>query len=753
MFVVLISGCGGGGGEDASESASTSVAAAAWIWGGDISGELGRGSAIFSPEPVQVPGLSGVLSVSTLNDWTLALLSDGTVRSWGRNTYGQLGNGSLIDSSTPVNVTGLTGVVAVSAGSRFAAALRSDGTVWTWGHNNWGQLGIGNSLDRSTPGPVPGLSGVVAIATGEHHTVALLSDGTMQSWGWNHFGQVGNVRDGSGSLVWIQSTPAPVVDAAGAVVSSIVAVAAGSAHNLVLKSNGTGLAWGWNRYGQLGNNVTNSEQSPNPIAGPILSNSSGTILTNILRLAGGDGHSLALLADGSVRSWGRNNLAQLGNVTYYNAYNALGSVYNLSAATSIGTGAFHSFAIQTDGTVRGWGKNDYLQLGIIPLDPTYTSAAVVYGLIGKSVSSVDAGAFHSVAVLTDGTVWIWGSNRFGEYGNGRELYMTEPLSLSAIADGVSIAAGGEHTLVATPIGTVLAWGENESGQLGNGTTYPGSTPAPVPGLASVKSVAAGTAHSLALRTDGTVRAWGHNGYGQLGNGLNIGSFPDPVPGPVSNLSGVAAIAAGGYHSFAILSDGTVLGWGYNNEGQVGDSTYELTRVLPVSVVGLTNVVAIKAGYSHSVALCSDGTVWTWGGNGYGQLGNGTTDARAIPALVTGLADVVGIAAGTSFTAALRKDGTLWTWGRNDTGQLGLGTTDNQATPIQVTGLSGVGDLSAGEAHMLVLLSDGTVRAWGKNQYGQLGDGTTVSRFSPISLPNLSGVTKIAAGGIHSIAVR
>ncbi|MCL2712684.1 MAG: hypothetical protein FWD37_05385, partial [Methanomassiliicoccaceae archaeon] len=246
------------------------------------------------------------------------------------------------------------------------------------------------------------------------------------------------------------------------------------------------------------------------------------------------------------------------------------------------------------------------------------------------------------------------------------------------------------------------------------------------GGGSVSTIAAGIEHSVALKSDGTVWAWGLNNYGQLGDGTTT-NRPNPVQvvgeGGNDFLTDVKAIAAGDYHTVALKSDGAVWAWGLNNYGQLGDgSTDDIST--PVQVVGedddgfLTNVKAIAAGNNHTVALKNDGTVWAWGRNNSGPLGDNTVTNSHTPVQVLKgtstsmddyLHDVIAIAAGGQHTIALKGDGTVWALGRNTEGQLGDGTTIQRRTPVQVTDIpiSAMISIAAGESHSLALLSDGT----------------------------------------------
>ncbi len=212
------------------------------------------------------------------------------------------------------------------------------------------------------------------------------------------------------------------------------------------------------------------------------------------------------------------------------------------------------------------------------------------------------------------------------------------------------------------------------------------------------------------------------------------------------------VSAGGGHVLALKSDGTVWSWGENREGQLGDGT-TVDKHTPVKVSGLTDMVALSSGSYHSLALKSDGTVWAWGENWYGQLGDGTTVDKHTPVKVSGLTDVVALSTGTCYSLALKSDGTVWSWGQNWAGQLGDGTTEDRITPVQVSGLTDVVALSGAEMHSLALKSDGTIWAWGENWYGQLGDGTTVDKHTPVKVSGLADMVALSSGNYHSLALK
>ncbi|MDR2018959.1 MAG: hypothetical protein LBQ00_08895 [Syntrophobacterales bacterium] len=395
-----------------------------------------------------------------------------------------------------------------------------------------------------------------------------------------------------------------------------------------------------------------------------------------------------------------------------------------------------------------------LMLTMTPFMATYASAAKF-----TTAPMVAGGYAHSLALKDDGTVWGWGTNNVGQLGDGKSgpdafgpaiVQVKGEGGKGNLTNVTAIAAGGFHSLAIKDDGTVFAWGGNSVGSLGDGTTTDRNTPVKVVGLTDVKAIAAGYSHSLAVKNDGSVWAWGYNNYCQLGNGATDNS-PTPVKvkgeGGVGNLTDVKAIAAGTVYSLALKRDGTVWAWGNNDNGQLGDGTYT-SRNTPVKVLGnLTGVAAIAAGGYHSLALKKeDGTVWAWGWNGNGQLGDGTNDNSPAPAQVKGedgvgnLTDVKAIAAGGHHCFAVKNDGTVLAWGGNFFGQVGDGTDGSTAStknvPVKVVDEDGVGNLTdvaalaGGFYHSLAVKNDGSVWAWGSGYAGELGNEAIIRVLPP-----------------------
>jgi alpha-tubulin suppressor-like RCC1 family protein len=418
------------------------------------------------------------------------------------------------------------------------------------------------------------------------------------------------------------------------------------------------------------------------------------------------------------------------------------------------------------------------------------------GPLNGGIRSLLGGLLLAIGVLASaGPAWAaspsalaWGENEVGQLGNGTTVNSDLPTAIGGLGGVNAFAAGRRHSLALLSDGTVAAWGDNDWGQLGDGTYTGPSTchaafaaaagytvgcstkPVALSGLSGVVAITAGAQHSLALLGDGTVMAWGDNERGQLGDGTTSGpdhcyTETEPTqcstsPVPVGGLSEVTAIAAGQNYSLALLRNGTVMAWGSNGMGELGNGSSSWADDVPAPVSGLSGVTAIAAGGDTSLALLNNGTVMAWGANEFGQLGDGSLTQSDLPVAVTGLSGVSSIAVGGA-SLALLNDGTLMAWGSNISGQLGIGTNMGPSecfplnfcstTPVAVNGLEHVAAIAAGGGQSLALLSDGAVMAWGLNWDGQLGDGTVQSSYTPIAVSGLSHATAIAAGENFTLA--
>lgn len=454
-------------------------------------------------------------------------------------------------------------------------------------------------------------------------------------------------------------------------------------------------------------------------------------------------------------------LAQLGN------FNATGATVNftLNFAPPVGTDLtlvrLVSFSSATTGSFTNLPHGQAVTM-IFNGQP-YDFVTNYYGGTGNDI----------VLEWASARPMAWGNNGNGQLGTNSTTQSNLPANVTTtgVLTGktmISLSAGRNHSLALCSDGTVAAWGLNADGQIGANGGSQSTVPVLVSNLGvlatkRVIALAAGEAHSLALCSDGSVAAWGSNANGQLGR--SGGSTANPVAVSTSSvLSGkrVVAIAAGQRHSVALLSTGEVTTWGYNFYGQLGDGGNG-SKTVPV-LVNMTGVLTgksvavIAAGSDHCLAICSDGTLASWGDNRDGQLGNGTTTESNVPVLVTttgtflATRTVTTIAAGADHSLALCSDGRIASWGRNSFGQLGR-TSGSPLLPggVSISGaLSGktVTSVAGGSSHSLALCSDGTLTAWGSNSFGEMGTGNTTSSNVP---QNVNTTPLFAGQRFHAVA--
>lgn len=770
-------------------------------WGVDSAGQLGNGAMTCSPLAAAV-NMSGVLAGKTVTKvaagsaYCLVLCSDGTMYAWGSNTSGQLGNGTTISSAVPVAVdqTGVLAgktVVSICSGSGHALVLCSDGTLAGWGSNS-GALG-NNSYTSSNVPVLVSIAGtalegktVTAIAAGMSTSFAVCSDGTVAAWGMNYNGQLGI----NNSAVTRSLVPMAVATQGTALQGkTVTAIAAGDFHALALCSDGKVVAWGDNFSGQLGNSSTTSSIAAVAVT------TTGTALQGrtVKAIAAGlFANSVALCTDGTVVAWGSNLYGGLGTGTIpvggsggtSNVPVAVNSSGVLATRTVISLRAGGAFVqvLCSDGTVVMWGENGAGELGNgrlthsgVPGLVTTTGTA----LEGKTVSAVTTGIYHSLALCSDGTLVAWGDNGSNRLGSGGASAFGTPVAVSStgVLNGKTVvraATGKTHSLLLCADGTLAACGDNGYGQLGNGGSSYKLEPWPVTtsGVLSGKTVvavAAGDYHSLVLCSDGTMATWGSASVGQLGNGSSTDAN---VPVAVTRsgvLAGktVVAISAGSLHNLALCSDGTLVSWGSSNFNQLGIGVGAGTRNVPV-LVSMTgalagqSVVCISAGNSHSLALCSDGTVAGWGRNSSGQLGNGTTSGGAIPlvATVTGTAldgkTVVKVIGGSSCSFAVCSDGSMAFWGSVSLNPITTSNVPKQMADPGVLATRKVKAIAGGNLFTLALCTDGTLTAWGadSNATGTLTSSTVPATVDTSSFADGERFSAVftSASASHSIAV-
>ena len=360
---------------------------------------------------------------------------------------------------------------------------------------------------------------------------------------------------------------------------------------------------------------------------------------------------------------------------------------------TVSAGGAHTIALRTDGSLWVWGYNNYGQLGLG--DTNDRNAPTRVGT-DTNWAVVSAGRYHTLALKTDGSLWAWGYNNRGQLGNGDSYDRNVPTRVGADAIWATVSAGTWHTLAIKTDGSLWAWGggDQDFGQLGNG--YNRNTPTRVGTDTRWKAVLTGWAHTLAIKSDDSLWAWGYNYCGQLGLGYAWTSGWDPqywTPQRVGADTNWKAVCADDRYTLALKTDGSLWAWG---EGGValglGSNQYNM-YVTPTRVGTDVNWATVSTGYHHTIAIKTDGSLWAWGVNGYGQLGlgdYGDAKYRNTPTRVGADTNWAAVSAGDSHTLAIKTNGSLWAWGNNNYGRLGLGTTDNYAhpTPTRVGGSSG-----------------------------------------------------------------
>jgi alpha-tubulin suppressor-like RCC1 family protein len=350
----------------------------------------------------------------------------------------------------------------------------------------------------------------------------------------------------------------------------------------------------------------------------------------------------------------------------------------------------------------------------------------------------------------------WGSGSNGRLGDDTITTRSSPVSVvGGFTDWCDASAGSAHSLGVRQDGSLWAWGANANGRLGDDTITTRSSPVSVVGgFTDWCAASAGIAHSLGVRTNGSLWAWGANNNGQLGDDtITTRSSPVSVVGGFTDW---CAASAGTNHSLGVRQGGSLWAWGSNNSGQLGDDTIT-SRSSPVSVVGgFTDWCAASAGGYHSLGVRTNGSLWAWGLNSNGRLGDDTITSRRSPvSVVGGFTDWCAASAGDCHSLGVRTNGSLWAWGLNSSGQLGDDTITSRRSPVSVVG--GFTDwcqVSAGTNHSLGVRTNGSLWSWGLNGFGQLGDDTTTTRCSPVSV--VGGFTDwcaASAGGVHSIGLR
>lgn len=750
-----------------------------WMWGNGYNPEAAA-TGDQSPDSPRLVGRD-FAQVSVGYGHTVAVKKDGSLWAWGSNGGGELGDGTKEARTAPVKIG--EGYVQASAGLGSTAAVKADGSLWAWGANRRGLMGDCREDYRTRPTKVA--TEIARVEVGRDFLLAIRRDGSAWTWGWFWDGEQSDtslacrkgeqVVFGNGVNPWDQPVGKPLVPVrAVPAPASIADVTAAGAVTAVVGIDGNLWTWGNNIDGQLADGSKISRNLPVLAARGVRSASAERGNLTVLNKDGSAwrwgvgtvgreppfvGRAQALRLGVAVARIGRSGYQQ-GRVLGLGADGILWDwpyAYQMDKApvavgrqvAAIGTGAFGSFALRTDGSL--WKVADY---------PVNAPAR-----IGRDFVRVAGSADHAYAIKADGSLWAWGNNDFHQLGDPADRNQSEPVQIGT--GFAEVAAGRFHGLALKFDGTLWAWGHNESGAVGDGTTTDRRIPVKLG--SGYSKIAAGDYHSVAVKADGSIWAWGNNEDGQLGDGSNVRRLAPvridlqgarataAVAAPAPPADGATQVAVGYDYACALLANGEVSCWGRNQDGQLGQREPGEPRLVPQRVPGVAQATAIAALYGRTCALQKNGHALCWGkevsggpadmgtapeglrsllvarfgddqkckmfksGNITGHCNEVCAAAKAAPSfcqraigkypyLREALVVVSDNGGGSGTYCGLLKNGKVQCFNSN---YANVGPVDNidDAVALEISGANGC-----------AVQRNGRVKCWGNNEFGQLGNG-------------------------------
>ena len=706
-------------------------------------------------------------AVDTGDNHTCALADDQSLWCWGRNHRGELGHDGD-DSPAPNPVGADVDWRSVATGGSHTCAIKDDDSLWCWGSNHRGQLGVDSEENYDAPMQVGADQNWQSVAAGGDFSCAI--DGDRSLWCWGNYQNHSPFDD-----VEFPRSPEQLDSD-----TDWQSLSAGGSHGCAIADDDSLWCWGGNISGQLGLGDDEDRLQPEQIGEE-----------RWLSVSAGSSHTCAIDADKNLWCWGNGSRGQLG----------LGDEEGYDTPQQVGEGLWRAVAggnhntcaVDNEGDLACWGDASQGQLGIeTPEDtlvPTFIDSENTW-------DSLATGRNHSCAVTDSGDLHCWGSQTYGQVGSGVHAGdKSEPVALDWADSLEALSAGAGFGCAIAVDGALVCWGSNSRGQLGLGDERDRHRPQQV-GDETWRSVSASQEgrepFACAIRDDDTLWCWGANGHNQLG----LGSPDDEDQASADPRRGRrgtnterdeqrpqqvgeetwAVVATGATHSCAIRDDGTLWCWGAGPDGRLGLGDDVENSGEPTRVGEDDDWTSVTSGDFYTCAIRDDSSLWCWGQNTWGQLGDGTNDQASTPQPVAGERQWKSVEAGQKTTCAIADDATLWCWGEDENGQLGIGEQDYHRDPqtdedddgrraqrvspgeypnepTQVGEASDWELIAAGRDHICGIRQDQSLWCWGSNARGQLAQDDDGDIRTPQQVDAASDWIALSAAPAWTAALR
>jgi alpha-tubulin suppressor-like RCC1 family protein/outer membrane protein OmpA-like peptidoglycan-associated protein len=671
-----------------------------WTWGCNSYGQLGDGTTKNRYIPVLIMEGKKFMAIAAGESHSLAIDTDGTLWAVGDNRKGQLGDGTTIGKNYMVKVKTANKFVTVAAKGSHSLAIDANKTLWAFGNNEFGQLGDSTKINKIVPVAIKKGTHFISISTGWAHSHAIDERRALWAFGDNRYGQLG-VYNGEASIA-----PVRVLE------DKIIAdVDDGIWFTLAIDSSNSLWAFGDNNYVQNGNGTDKLSNLPVQVSRDTLFKKASSGLL----------HGLAIDNNNFLWAFGNNDVGQLGDSTS----NAVSKrrIVGTTKFQSIESGLNHNLAIDENGDLWVFGSNEYGQLGNGTNQNKYYPEKLNSRLVVKKISS---GIHHGLILDVDGNLYAYGSDSLGQLGvgimNGKVIM---PIPLMKGVKFSDISAGIFSSYAIDEYSYIWAWGSNDYGQLGDGTKKNKSIPVRVKSEMKFINISSGMNHVLAIDINGNLWGFGDNSYGQLGIENQEAQY---ILVKIINDKKFKSISTGDNHSLAIDSIGNLWVFGYNEYGQLGTGDI-ISKLTPVQILPDLRFKEISASNSQSFAIDIEGNLWTFGLNWSGQLGDGTYSYKDFPVLIEKGTKFKKVSSGKVHTLAQDVEGNMWSFGNNSFGQIGNKIYKKINVPVKIFSGVNVKNFYAGPYQSYFIDEFNTFWAFGKNENGDLLNGSVFKMSS------------------------